>query len=334
MNQTDIVIIGAGPVGLFTIFQCGMLKMRCHVVDVLPMVGGQCSALYPQKPIYDIPAHPAITAQGLIDNLKKQAEPFHPTYHLEQKVTDVVKNDDGFIVTTDKGTQIQCKAAIIAAGGGSFGPNRPPIDGLDAFEGKSVFYLVDDKERFRGKDIVIAGGGDSAVDWAVELAEIAKSVQVVHRRAKFRAAPDSVEKMETLVGQGKIDMVTPYTLKTIHGNDGELSSVVVADLDGNEKTLDADCLLAFYGLASDLGVIENWGMKTDGGRIVVNPATCQTSVDGLFAVGDITQYDGKMKLILQGFSEGAVAAHAAFAVVYPDEMIDAGHSTDKGVCGL
>ena len=331
--QTDIVIIGAGPVGLFAVFQCGMLNMRCHVIDSLDHIGGQCAALYPEKPIYDIPAHPHITGQALIDQLAQQAAPFHPTYHLNQQVTEVRAADTGWQIVTDKQTHITCKAVIIAAGAGAFGPNRPPLDDLAVYEGQSVFYAVKKRDAFKGKHIVIAGGGDSAVDWAVDLAPVAASVHVVHRRDKFRAAPDSVRKMQELVAIGKINLAVPTQLHRLHGLNGVLHEVIVQDDKGVETALKADVLLPFYGLATSLGPISQWGLTQYKNQIEVDPATAQTSTPGLFAIGDIAHYPGKLKLILQGFSEAAMAAHAAYEYVYPGRFLEFSHSTDKGVPG-
>jgi len=332
-HTTDVVIIGAGPIGLFAVFECGMAKLDCHVVDALEAIGGQCSALYPEKPIYDIPAHPAISGQDLIDKLEAQAAPFNPTYHLNQRVEKLERDltTQRFLLTTSNGTTIDTAAVIIAAGTGAFGPNRPPLKGLADFEGKSVFYMVTKREEMRGKNVVIAGGGDSAVDWALSLSEIAKKVTVVHRRAKFRAAPDSEAKLHELVEKGVIELAVPYQLKAIDGENGYLKTVSVADLDGNVKDLEADILLPFFGLAANLGPIKDWNLEMEGHGIKVEQATGCTSEPGIFAVGDIAMYPGKLKLILCGFAEAAVAAHAARGVVRPDEVVHFEHSTTAGV---
>ena len=329
--STDIVIIGAGPVGLFAIFEAGMLKMRCHVVDALDIIGGQCAALYPEKPIYDIPAHPSLLAADLVEKLKEQAAPFNPVYHLGQKVTEVKNQDSGFKVTTSSGNTIGCKAIVIAAGCGAFGPNRPPLERLEQYEGKSVFYLVSKREDFRGKKVVIAGGGDSAVDWAISLSELTQKLYVIHRRPKFRCAPESAAKLQALADAGKIDMVIPYQLARLEGSNGKLSSVVVATLEGEERKLDADILLPFFGLAMELGPIAEWGLNLTQNHITVNPATMQTSAPGIFAIGDIASYDGKLKLILSGFSESAMAMHAAYKLVHPNEALHFEYSTTSGV---
>ncbi|MGQ9370921.1 NAD(P)/FAD-dependent oxidoreductase [Azospirillum sp. ST 5-10] len=333
-HRTDVAIVGAGPTGLFAVFECGMLKMSCHVVDALDMVGGQCAALYPEKPIYDIPGHPAIDAADLIDNLAKQAAPFAPTYHLGQQVQRLARTEEGrWLLETSIGTRIDARAVIIAAGAGAFGPNRPPLDGLEAFEGTSVFYMVRRRQDFAGKRVVIAGGGDSAVDWTLSLADVAEKVYVVHRRPKFRAAPESVARMEALAREGKVEMVVPYQLAGLDGADGRLAAVRVATLDGEEKALPADAMLAFFGLSMNLGPIAEWGLGLERSHIVVDPATSATDTPGIFAVGDIATYPGKLKLILCGFAEAAQAAHAIHPLVHPGEALHFEYSTSKGVPG-
>jgi thioredoxin reductase (NADPH) len=330
-HQTDVAIIGAGPVGLFAVFECGMLDMRCHVFDALDMAGGQCAALYPEKPIYDIPGYPRIDAALLIDRLFEQAAPFAPTYHLGHAVTGLDREGDGFVVTNAAGVRVAARAVVIAAGGGAFGPNRPPLAGIQAFEGKSVFYLVRRREEFRGRRIVIAGGGDSAVDWALSLAELATHVMIVHRRPKFRAAPQSLVRLEQFAREGRVELVTPFQLARLDGADGKLSAVIVADLAGNERRLEADCLLPFFGLATELGPLAQWGLAFDDNRIVVDPVNCKTSRAGIFAIGDIATYPGKLKLILTGFAEAAAAAHAIHPLVHPGEALHFEYSTTKGV---
>ncbi|MGE0753644.1 MAG: NAD(P)/FAD-dependent oxidoreductase [Alphaproteobacteria bacterium] len=329
--ETDIVIVGAGPVGLFAIFEAGMLKMRCHVVDTLEAIGGQCAALYPEKPIYDIPAYPSIMAAELINKLEEQAEPFDPVYHLGKHVEKLNKTSSGFNVGLSDGTHIRCKAVIIAAGCGAFGPNRPPLDGLEQYESKSIFYLVSRREDFRGKKVVIAGGGDSAVDWAISLSDVAEKLYVVHRRPKFRCAPESAARMQKLADDGKIEMVVPYQLHGLEGDNGQLTAVQVATLDGAVKTLDADILLPFFGLAMELGPIAHWGLNLDVNHITVNQSTSETSEPGIFAIGDIATYENKLKLILTGFAEAAHACHAAYKLVHPDEALHFEYSTSKGV---
>ncbi len=329
--KTDVVIVGAGPVGLFAVFECGMVKLNCHVVDALDQVGGQCTALYPEKPIYDIPGHPRIDAAALVEQLKAQAEPFKPVYHLSQQVEGLAKTDDGWRVTTSIGTAIDCKAVIVAAGVGAFGPNRPPLEGIERYEGKSVFYYVTRRDYFRDKRVVIAGGGDSAVDWAISLADVAKRVMVVHRRPKFRAAPESEARLKGLADTGVIDLVVPYQLARLSGADGKLDAVIVSTLDGKEKPLEADALLPFFGLAMNLGPIKQWGLNLERNLIAIEPATCATNLPGVFAIGDIATYAGKLKLILCGFSEAAMAAHAIYPLVHPDQALHFEYSTTSGV---
>ena len=329
--STDVAIIGAGPVGLFAVFECGMVKVKTHVIDALDMLGGQCAALYPEKPIYDIPGHPRIDAQDLIDRLAEQAAPFHPTYHLGQQVVTLTRADGGFVLGLSGGKEIAAKAVIVAAGVGAFGPNRPPLAGIETYEGTSVHYLVKRREDFRGKRIVIAGGGDSAVDWALSLSEVAAETMVVHRRPKFRAAPESEARLKALADAGRIELVVPYQLKGLEGTDGQISHVIVSTLDGAERALACDALLPFFGLSMNLGPIAEWGFKLQKGQIEVAPATSETSEPGIFAVGDIAQYPGKLKLILTGFAEAAAAAHAIRALVYPGEVFHFEYSTTQGV---
>ncbi len=334
IHTTDLAIIGAGPVGLFAVFECGMLKMKTHVVDALDMAGGQCAALYPEKPIYDIPGYPKVGALELIENLQAQAAPFNPVYHLGQRVEKLARGPDGWLdLETAKGTKIRAKAVILAAGVGAFGPNKPPLARIDEFENKGVHYFVQRREDFRGRRVAIAGGGDSALDWTLSLADIAARVMVIHRRDKFRGAPDTVAKVMALAKAGKIDLVTPYQLEGLEGEPGALTHVVLKDLDGNIRKLEADALLAFFGLAMNLGPIADWGLALHKGNIAVEAATLATSVPGIFAIGDIADYPGKLKLILQGFAEAAMAAHAAHKLVHPGEVLHFEYSTTKGVPG-
>jgi thioredoxin reductase (NADPH) len=334
LHRGDVAIIGAGPVGLFAVFECGMLGMRAHVIDALDMLGGQCAALYPEKPIYDIPGHPRIDAAALVDKLAEQAAPFHPTYHLAQQVERLAPlPQGGFRLETSLGTVIEARAVIVAAGVGAFGPNRPPLAGIERFEGKSVFYLVKRREDFRGKRVVIAGGGDSAVACALSLAEVAAQVMVIHRRAKFRAAPESAARLQQLAASGAIELVTPFQLHGLEGEDGALTAVIVADLAGKTRRLPTDVLLPFFGLSMNLGPIAEWGLALARHHVAVDPATSQSSLPGVFAIGDIAQYPGKLKLILSGFAESALAAHAIFPLVRPGEALHFEYSTTKGVPG-
>ncbi|GAB5388687.1 MAG: NAD(P)/FAD-dependent oxidoreductase [Alphaproteobacteria bacterium] len=331
-HTTDVVIIGAGPVGLFAVFECGMLKLRCHVVDTLDMVGGQCAALYPEKPIYDIPGSPAVMAGDLIDNLMEQAEPFDPVFHLDQQVTAVEEQGERFVVTTSRGVSIDAGAVIIAAGAGAFGPNKPPMKGLDAYEETgAVQYYIRRRKDFEGKRLVIAGGGDSAVDWAISLSELAESVQLVHRRPKFRCAPESLARMKALEDSGKVELVVPYQLKGIHGTDGQIEAVEVATLKGESRMLECDHLLPFYGLAMTLGPIADWGLGLERNHIAIDPLTAATNRPGIYAIGDIATYQNKLKLILTGFAESAQAAHHIWHRLNPGEALHFEYSTTKGV---
>ena len=334
-HRTDIVVVGAGPVGLFAVFEAGMLRMRCHVVDSLEAIGGQCTALYPEKPIYDVPGYPVIDAGQLVGRLAEQAAPFNPVCHLGQQVTAVTRTDSsGFRVETSKGVAIECRAVIIAAGHGAFGPNRPPLKGIEAFEGTSVLYLVTRREDFRGKRIVIAGGGDSALDWALSLAEVASSLSVVHRRAKFRGLPESVERLNRLAAQGKIELVTPFQLAGVEGQGSQLETVIVKDFEGTQRRIGADVLLPFFGLSTNLGPIAEWGLALDHHQIIVDPARCETNTPGIFAIGDIAAYAGKLKLILTGFAEAASAAHAIHPLVHQGEELHFEYSTTSGIPNL
>jgi thioredoxin reductase (NADPH) len=328
---TDAAIIGAGPVGLFAVFELGMLHLSSVLLDALPDVGGQCSALYPEKPIYDIPAHPAIEAADLVARLEQQIAPFHTPRLLGRRVVGLAGGPGAFVLSTDQGDTIAAKAVVIAAGAGAFGPNRPPIAGLEAYEATgAVQYFVRRREDLRGKRVVIAGGGDSAVDWALALKDLAQ-VAVVHRRPKFRAAPESAAQLDAAATRGEIEMVIPYQLNGVVGAEGRLTGVEVATLRGETRILPADVLLPFFGLSMDLGPIAAWGLEQEMHHVRIDPATCQTSLPGVFAIGDVATYPGKLKLILQGFSEAAMAAHAIFPLVHPDRALHFEYSTSKGV---
>ncbi len=332
MHNTDIIIIGAGPVGLFAIFQAGMLGMRCHIVDSQQIIGGQCSILYPEKPIYDIPAYPKILAGNLITQLELQAKPFNAVYHLSQQVVEMHKEGEYFKITTSKNTLISAKVILIAAGCGSFGPNKPPLSNIEAFEENSVFYFINNRNNFAGKEIVIAGGGDSAVDWAISLSEIAKKIYVVHRREKFRAAPESIRQLQELAKEGKIELVINYQLDQLLGDNGRLESVVVKDFAGNIRTLPANILLPFFGLSQELGPLKNWGINLKTNHIIVDPTSFETSIPGIYAIGDIASYPGKLKLILTGFAEAASSLHHAYSRVFEGKALHFEYSTTKFNC--
>tara|TARA_R110002094_G_scaffold106589_9_gene105118 strand:- start:2474 stop:3487 length:1014 start_codon:yes stop_codon:yes gene_type:complete len=327
----DVAIIGAGPVGLFAVFECGMLGFSAHVIDALPEIGGQCTALYPEKPIYDIPGFPSVQAEDFIHNLEQQAAPFAPEYHLAQQVQNVIREGDIWRIETSKENILYARSIIIAAGAGAFGPNRPPLAGIEEYEEHSVFYAVRNKERFRDARIVIGGGGDSAIDWALSLHDIAAHITLVHRRDKFRAAPDMVAKVKALADRGNITLATPYQLKGLQGEGGKLSGVIIADLEGAQNTIAADYLLPFYGLATDLSVVASWGVDVEHHHIKINPRNAMTNVDGIYAVGDVATYDDKLKLILTGFAEAAQAAHSIYKQLKPNTPLHFEYSTTKGV---
>ncbi len=333
--SSDVAVIGAGPVGLFTVFECGMLGMTCRVVDALEAPGGQCAALYPEKPIYDIPAYPRISGGDLVQQLEKQIEPFNPHFHLNQQVISLDGEAGAFSLRTSENVVIEAKVVIVAAGVGAFGPKRPPLVGIEEFEaagpGNGVNYMVGRTKDFAGKKVVIAGGGDSAVDWANVLSDLAGHLSIVHRRAKFRAMPESVRQLHARAEEGCLDLVTPYQLSRLEGENGKLQAVIVADLDGNEVRLEADVLLPFYGLSQDLGPIRSWNLGDTRNTVPVDPTTARTDREGVYAVGDIADYPGKLKLILTGFSEAAFAAHHAHGIVFPDTALHFEYSTTKGV---
>ena len=301
--KTDVVIIGAGPIGLFAVFELGLLDMKCHLVDILDKIGGQCAELYPEKPIYDIPGVPYTSAQGLVDALLKQIKPFNAQYHLGEMVETVEKiGDPLFRVKTDQGKEFESKVVVIAAGGGSFQPKRPPIPGIEPYEGKSVFYAVRKMEAFRGKRVLIVGGGDSALDWTLNLAPIASHLTLLHRRSEFRAAPDSVNKMMALEGEGKIDLVLGQ-VAALAGSDGQIQKATVKTNEGSTFEIACDALLPFFGLTMKLGPVANWGFELKNNELIpVDTASFETSVPGIFAVGDINWYPGKLKLICPAFT--------------------------------
>jgi thioredoxin reductase (NADPH) len=319
--KTDVLIVGAGPCGLFAVFELGLLDMKAHLVDILDKIGGQCAELYPEKPIYDIPGIPIVTGQGLTDALMEQVKPFSPTFHLGEMIQSLEKiGDPLFRVTTDAGKVFETKVVVIAAGGGSFQPKRPPVPGIEAYEGTSVFYAVRKMEEFRGKNILIVGGGDSALDWTLNLHPLAKRITLLHRRDDFRAAPHSVEQMRTLVKEGKMDLVLGQVTE-LQGEGGKLSGAVVKATDNSVSTIACDTMLPFFGLTMKLGPVADWGLNLEGNVIPVDTAAFETSTPGIFAIGDINTYPGKLKLILSGFHEGALMAQKAHRYVYPDKRL-------------
>lgn len=331
---TDVCIIGAGPVGLFAVFECGLLKLRCHLVDYLPRPGGQLSEIYPKKPIYDIPGYPSILAQELVDKLLEQIKPFKPSFTLGERVETVQKLEDGsFRLATHKGTEIHAGAVVIAAGLGCFEPRKPEIPDLDRFESRGLEYVVTDPERYRNRKVVIAGGGDSALDWAIQLSQVASSLTLIHRSASFRAAPHSVETARKLAEEGKLKMILNAQLHRLIGN-GHLEAVEIRMQDGTTQTLQADACLPLFGLSPKLGPIAEWGLNVQNNQIPVDTEKFQTSTPGIFAIGDINTYPGKLKLILCGFHEAALMAQAAFRYIRPQEHLSFKYTTVTGIQGL
>jgi thioredoxin reductase (NADPH) len=328
--KTDVLIIGAGPCGLFAVFELGLLDMKAHLVDILDRPGGQCAELYPEKPIYDIPALPYVTGEGLTKALMEQIKPFSPTFHFQDMVQTIEKiGDPLFRVRTEQGKAFECKVIVVAAGGGSFQPKRPPIAGIEAYEAKSVHYAVRQMEAFRGKRILIAGGGDSALDWTLNLAPVASHLTLLHRREEFRAAPDSVKKMMALVGEGKIDFVLGQ-VSALEGKDGQIETVVVKRNDGSVFNIACDAILPFFGLTMKLGPVANWGLKLKDDELVeVETASFESNVPGIFAIGDINTYPGKLKLILCGFHEAALMAQKAHRYVFPDKKLTFQYTTSS-----
>jgi len=336
MIQTDIIIIGAGPVGLFTVFEAGLLKLRCHLIDSLPQPGGQCSEIYPKKPIYDIPGFPSVLAGDLIDNLMEQAAPFKPGFTLGEAAMTIDKTvDDKFIVTTVKGTKHEAPIVMIAGGLGVFEPRKPPIDNLDNYEDKGVEYIIKDPEFYRGKRVVIAGGGDSALDWSIFLAEknIAKEVVLVHRSSSFRGHLDSVQKVIDMAGDGRISLVTEAEVTGITG-DGKVEGVVITHQKDGEILRETDHFIPLFGLKPSLGPIADWGLEIDKNAIKVDTLDYSTNIPGIYAIGDVNTYENKLKLILCGFHEGTLAVQSAFARIYPDKKNILKYTTVNGVNGF
>ncbi|MES2800305.1 MAG: NAD(P)/FAD-dependent oxidoreductase [Bacteroidota bacterium] len=336
MIKTDIIIIGAGPVGLFTVFEAGLLKLHCHLIDSLPQAGGQCSEIYPKKPIYDIPGFPSVLAGELVDNLMLQAAPFKPGFTLGEAALTIDKTDDNtFIVTTVKGTKHEAPIVMIAGGLGVFEPRKPPIESIDSYEDKGVEYIIKDPEFYRGKRVVIAGGGDSALDWSIFLAEknIAKEVVLVHRSSSFRGHLDSVQKVIDMAETGKIRLVTEAEVTGINGN-GKVESVIVTHQKEGEITIDTDHFIPLFGLKPALGPIADWGLEIDKNAIKVDTLDYSTNIPGIYAIGDVNTYQNKLKLILCGFHEGTMAVQSAFARIHPDKKNILKYTTVNGVTGF
>lgn len=334
MIKTDILIIGAGPTGLFAVFEAGLLKLKCHIIDALPQPGGQLAELYPKKPIFDIPGFPEILAGDLVKNQLEQIKQFQPGFTLGERAETIDRQpDDSFIVTTDKGTQVHCRAVAIAGGLGSFEPRKPELDNIADYEDKGVDYFIRDPEKFRGKRVVIAGGGDSALDWSIFMTDVASEVTLVHRRNEFRGALDSVEKVQELKSLGKLRLVTPAEISGIHGN-GKLESITV-DQDGNTLEIDCDYLIPLFGLTPKLGPIANWGLEIDKNAIVVNNALdYQTNVPGIYAIGDVNTYPGKLKLILCGYHEATLMVQSVYQRLNPGKKYVLKYTTVSGVDGF
>ena len=334
MIKTDILIIGAGPTGLFTVFEAGLLKLKCHLIDSLPMPGGQCAEIYPKKPIYDIPSHPEILAGNLVKNLEEQIEPFQPGFTLGESAVSIEKTeDDHFIVTTDQGTQHQAPVVAIAGGLGTFEPRKPPLKKLEQYEEKGVHYMVKNPEYFRDKTVVIAGGGDSALDWTIFLEKIAASVTLVHRRNEFRGALDSVEKVQELKNKGCISLITPAEVTALKGEE-KLEALTVSH-QGNSKDLECDAFIPLFGLTPKLGPIADWGLEIEKNAIKVdNSLDYQTNIPGIYAIGDVNTYPGKLKLILCGFHEATLMCQSAFKRIHPDKRNVLKYTTVSGVNGF
>ncbi|WP_299520998.1 NAD(P)/FAD-dependent oxidoreductase [Winogradskyella sp.] len=335
MITTDILIIGAGPTGLFTVFEAGLLKLKCHLIDALPQPGGQCSEIYPKKPIYDIPAYPEILAGDLTDKLLEQCKQFEPGFTLGERAETIEKQEDGtFIVTTNKGTKHQAPVVAIAGGLGSFEPRKPLIDNIIDYEEKGVEYMIKEPEMYRNKKVVIAGGGDSALDWTIFLADVASSVTLVHRRNEFRGHLDSVEKVQELKNAGKINLVTPAEITAING-DGKVESVEVTKKDEVPYLIETDHFIPLFGLSPKLGPIANWGLEIEKNAIKVNNALdYQTNIPGIFAIGDVNIYPGKLKLILCGFHEATLMCQAAYKIIHPGKRYVLKYTTVSGVDGF
>lgn len=334
MIKTDILIIGAGPTGLFTVFEAGLLKLKCHLIDALPQPGGQCAEIYPKKPIYDIPAFPEILAGDLVTNLMQQIAPFQPGFTLGERAETIQKMEDGtFIVTTHKGTKHQAPVVAIAGGLGSFEPRKPLIDGIENYEDKGVEYFIKDPEFYRNKEVVIAGGGDSALDWSIFLTHVAKSVTLVHRRNEFRGALDSVEKVQELKNKGKIEVITPAEVIGVDGK--EKLEAITIEKEGETWKRKCDHFVPLFGLAPKLGPIADWGLEIEKNAIKVdNTLDYQTNIPGIYAIGDVNTYPGKLKLILCGFHEATLMCQSAYQRIFPNKKYVMKYTTVGGVEGF
>jgi thioredoxin reductase (NADPH) len=333
MIETDIAIVGAGPVGLFAVFEAGLLKMRCHLVDYLPQIGGQLSEIYPKKPIYDIPGYPSVLAQELVDNLLQQAEPFKPTFTLGERIESLEKREErSFTLTTNMGTVIHSKVVVIAGGLGCFEPRKPEVQGLEKFEnGRGINYMILDPEKYRDQTMIIAGGGDSALDWTIFLSEVCQKVTLVHRSESFRGAPDSVNKIMKLAEEGRIDLLLNSAIGSVNGN-ASLESVQIINLKSQEKKQVAtQHLIPLFGLSPKLGPIEGWGLNLDKNAIIVNTEDYGTNIPGIYAIGDINSYPNKLKLILCGFHEAALVSHSAYKYIHPGVKYTMKYTTVQGV---
>lgn len=334
MIETDIIIIGAGPTGLFAVFEAGLLKLRCHLIDVLGVPGGQLAEIYPKKPIYDIPGYPEVLAGDLVDNLMKQIEPFHPEFTLGERAEKLERlADNRFKVTTNRGTEHVAPVVAIAGGLGSFEPRKPPIDNIDEFEDKGIDYIVKDPEKYRGKRVVIAGGGDSALDWSIFLAAVADEVLLIHRRTEFRGAPDSVEKVMELAHKGRIRLITNAQVVGLRG-ENRLDAVMIQEDHKGDWWQETDYFIPLFGLSPKLGPIGEWGLEIENNAIKVDTHDYRTNIPGIFAIGDINTYPGKLKLILCGFHEATLMCQAAFRIINPEKKLSFKYTTVTGVTGF
>jgi thioredoxin reductase (NADPH) len=334
MIQTDILIIGAGPVGLFTVFEAGLLKLKCHLIDSLGQPGGQLTEIYPKKPIYDIPGYPSVLAGDLVDRLMEQIAPFKPGFTLGERAEKLEQIEEKlFKITTNRGTELSAPVIAIAGGLGCFEPRKPPVDNIEAFEDKGIDYIIKDPEKYRNKKVVVAGGGDSALDWTIILADIASEVSLIHRRSAFRGAIDSVEKVLSLAKQGKVNLITEAQVTGLQG--GEFLDAVVVEQDGKPAfQIATNYFIPLFGLAPKLGPIGDWGLEIENNAIVVDTFDYQTNIPGIYAIGDVNTYPGKLKLILCGFHEGTLMVQSAFRYIYPDQKLSFKYTTVAGVNGF